>query len=306
LQFVPSTAVGFEHWPVAGLQVPATWHWSEAVQATVLPAVHTPVLHVSFRSHWFPSLQAVPSATIGFEHCPVVGLHVPAAWHWSDAVHVTWLPAVQAPAWQVSLRSQALPSLHAVPFVTLEYWVVLTPGWHVSHVLVPLVAPAATHAPPIEQKPALSVGAEQTPVELLQVPAVWHESGAAHVTWLPAVHVPDWHVSLRSQAFPSLQDVPLLTFVYADVLALGWHDSQVLVPLVAPAGTHAPPIEQKPALSVGAEQSPVEVLHVPAVWHESGAAHVMWLPAVHVPDWHVSLRSQAFPSLQDVPLLTFV
>jgi hypothetical protein len=42
---------------------------------------------------------------------------------------------------------------------------------------------------------------------------VWHESGAVHDTWLPAVHVPDWHVSLRSHAFPSLQDVPLLTFV---------------------------------------------------------------------------------------------
>jgi hypothetical protein len=78
-------------------------------------------------------------------------LHVPAAWHWSEAAHVTWLPAVQAPLWQESFRSQAFPSLHAAPLLTLVYVDVLTAGWHVSHVFVPLVAPAATHAPPMEQ-----------------------------------------------------------------------------------------------------------------------------------------------------------
>jgi hypothetical protein len=94
------------------------------------------------------------------------------------------------------------------------------------------------------------------------------------VTVLPAVHVPAWQVSLRSHAFPSLHDVPLLTFEYADVLTLGWHVSQVFVPFAAPDATHTPPIEQKPALSVAAEQTPVVGLHVPAVWHESGALHV--------------------------------
>ncbi|MGO9715225.1 MAG: hypothetical protein ACLQBL_40630 [Polyangiaceae bacterium] len=48
---------------------------------TWLPAVQAPAWHVSFRSHAFPSLQLVPLATVGFEHCPVLGLHVPAAWH---------------------------------------------------------------------------------------------------------------------------------------------------------------------------------------------------------------------------------
>ena len=78
----------------------------------------------------------------------------------------------------------------------------------------------------------------------LHVPAVWHESGAVHVTWLPAVHTPAWHVSFRSHELPSLQDVPLLTFVYAEVLMVGWHVSQVFVPLVAPPATHAPPMSQ--------------------------------------------------------------
>jgi hypothetical protein len=109
-------------------------------------------------------------------------LHVPATWHESLAVHTTVLPAVQTPAWQLSLESQRLPSLHAVPSLTSEYCVVLTAGWHDSHVLAPFAAPAATHAPPMKQDPALSVGAEQTPVVALQVPAVWQESGAVQVT----------------------------------------------------------------------------------------------------------------------------
>jgi hypothetical protein len=54
----------------------------------------------------------------------------------------------------------------------------------------------------------LSVGAEQTPVDALQTPGLWQESGAVQVTWLPAVQTPDWHESFRSHAFPSLQLVP--------------------------------------------------------------------------------------------------
>src|SRR5439155_1901071 len=42
LQAVPLAFAGFEHAPVAGLQVPAVWHWSEAVQAARLPPVHWP------------------------------------------------------------------------------------------------------------------------------------------------------------------------------------------------------------------------------------------------------------------------
>ena len=81
LQEVPSAAEGLEHWPVEGLQVPATWHWSLAVHVTWLPAAQTPLWHVSFKSQALPSLQAVPFAAVGFEHWPVLGLHVPATWH---------------------------------------------------------------------------------------------------------------------------------------------------------------------------------------------------------------------------------
>jgi hypothetical protein len=80
------------------LHVPAAWHWSDAVHVTGLPPVHVPDWHVSVCVQRLPSLQLVPFATAGFEQVPVAGLHVPAAWHWSDAVHVTGLLPVHTPA----------------------------------------------------------------------------------------------------------------------------------------------------------------------------------------------------------------
>jgi hypothetical protein len=35
---------------------------------------------------------------VGLEHVPVDGLHVPAAWHWSSAVHVTGFDPEHTPA----------------------------------------------------------------------------------------------------------------------------------------------------------------------------------------------------------------
>jgi hypothetical protein len=42
LQATPFAALGLLHCPFAGLQVPATWHWSDAVHTTGLAPVHTP------------------------------------------------------------------------------------------------------------------------------------------------------------------------------------------------------------------------------------------------------------------------
>ena len=44
------------------------------------------------------SLQAVPSGFGGLVQMPVAGLHVPAAWHWSEAVQTTGLAPTQRPA----------------------------------------------------------------------------------------------------------------------------------------------------------------------------------------------------------------
>lgn len=81
---------------------------------------------------------------------------MPAVWQESLAAHVTGLDPVQTPFWQESDCVHALPSEHVVPF-------------------------AAT-------------GFEHWPVVELQVPAVWQESLAAHVTGLDPVQTPDWHV----------------------------------------------------------------------------------------------------------------
>jgi hypothetical protein len=80
LQAVPSATGGFEQAPEAGSQVPAAWHWSDAVQLTGAP-LQAPAVQTSFFVHSWPSLQLVPSATGGFVQVPEAGLQVPAAWH---------------------------------------------------------------------------------------------------------------------------------------------------------------------------------------------------------------------------------
>jgi hypothetical protein len=140
------------------------------VHVTAAPALQVPFWHVSLRSQALPSLHVVPFAAVGFVHAPVAGLHVPAAWHWSLAVHVTGFEPAQTPDWQASVCVQALPSLQGVPFDAM--------------------------------------GFEHVPVEGLHVPAAWHASDGAHVTVAPGVHTPTWHVSFESHLFPSLQLVP--------------------------------------------------------------------------------------------------
>src|SRR5438876_1181443 len=59
LQAVPLGFAGFEHLPVAGSQVPAVWHWSEAAQTTGLLPVQSPLSQVSVCVQALPSLHAV-------------------------------------------------------------------------------------------------------------------------------------------------------------------------------------------------------------------------------------------------------
>src|SRR5437867_5472961 len=126
------------------MHVPDTWRWSAAVQTTGWLPVHVPLSHVSVCVHAFPSLHAVPSGLAGFEHVPLAGSHVPAAWHWSAAVQTTgWLP-VHVPLSHVSVCVHAFPSLHAVP--------------------------------------SGLAGFEHVPVAGLLAPAAWHWSATLHTT----------------------------------------------------------------------------------------------------------------------------
>ena len=147
--------------------------------------MHVPLSHVSLWVQAFPSSHAVPSAFAGFEHVPVAGSHVPAAWHWSAALQTTgWLPA-HVPLSHVSVCVQALPSSHAAP--------------------------------------SGLTGFEHVPVAGSHVPASWHWSAALQTTgWLPT-HVPLSHVSLCVQAFPSLHAVPSAFVGFEHIPVAGSH-----------------------------------------------------------------------------------
>src|SRR5438094_920077 len=121
LHVVPLAFDGFEQVPVEGSHVPATWHWSEAMQVTGLEPVHIPLWQVSVWVQALPSLHAVPFVFGGLEHTPVLVLQVPTSWHWSDAVQTTGLEPVQVPLWQVSVCVQALPSLQVLPSVLFGF-----------------------------------------------------------------------------------------------------------------------------------------------------------------------------------------
>src|SRR5881392_157761 len=284
LHAVPLLAFGWEHWPVAVSQVPATWHWSEAVQTAGMGTVPVPLWQVFVWAQALPSLHAVPLLAFGWEHRPVAVLQVPATWHWSSALQTTGLAPVQVPLWQVSACVQALPSLHAVPLLAfgLEHWpvaVLQVPAtWHWSSALqttglLPVQSPlwqvsvCVQALPSLHAVPLLAFGLEHWPVAVLQVPATWHWSEAVQTTGLLPVQSPLWQASVCVQALPSLHAVPLLAF--------------------------------------GLEHWPVAVLQVPATWHWSEAVQTTGLLPVQSPLWQASVCVQALPSLHAVPLLAF-
>src|SRR5438477_95597 len=130
-----------------------------------------PASQASVRVQALPSSQPVPSGLAGLLQTPDAGLQMPAVWHWSAAVHTTGLAPTQAPAAQVSVRVQALASSHGAP--------------------------------------SSLAGLLQTPDAGLQVPAVWHWSAAVPTTGFEPPPLPAALPSLRVQALPSSQLVPL-------------------------------------------------------------------------------------------------
>jgi hypothetical protein len=136
-----------EHCPVAEAHVPGTWQTSVALQPTAGPAVHTPPRHVSGVVHALLSaLHAMPSVALGYEHVPVVGLHVPAVWHCAGAAHTIAWPGMQTPLWQVSFCVHALPSSHAAPLVGAHVPVLLAHAEQPLHVVVSFChCPLASH-----------------------------------------------------------------------------------------------------------------------------------------------------------------
>jgi len=60
VQVEPFVTAGLEQVPASGLQVPASWHWSIAVQLTGMPPTHVPLGHVNDPKHKFVALQGIP------------------------------------------------------------------------------------------------------------------------------------------------------------------------------------------------------------------------------------------------------
>ena len=280
-QAVPSGAGGLEQAPVAGLQVPARWQSSEAVQTTGLPPVQTPAWQVSVRVQASPSSQAAPSILGGLEQIPVVGLQTPMSWHWSDARQTTGVPGTHWPApLQTSWPLQGLPSSQDV-----------SRGFG---------------------------GLEQTPVPGSQVPAEKHGPAAVHWTGVPGTQAPAWQVSSWVQAFPSLQAAPSALGGLEQVPVAGlqvpgsWHWSEAVQttaapPRQTPAWQVSPIVQRLPSLqsmpsgASGLEQRPVAGSHTPATWHWSSGWHWTWFDPTQAPFWQVSVRVQALPSSQAAP-----
>ena len=72
VQGVPLPLGGFEHRPVPGLHVPASWHWSSGAQTTGVPP-HVPLVHWSPLVQRAPSLHGVPFGLVDVSTQPVSG-----------------------------------------------------------------------------------------------------------------------------------------------------------------------------------------------------------------------------------------
>src|SRR5205823_6212957 len=334
-QAAPSGFAGLEHVPVAGSHEPAAWHWSAAAQTTGFVPVHVPAWQVSVRVQAVPSSQAAPSGFAGLEHVPVAGSHEPAAWHWSAAAQTTGFVPVHVPAWQVSVRVQAVPSSQAAPsgFAGLEHVPVAgshePAAWHWSAAaqttgFVPVHVPAwqvsvrVQAVPSSQAAPSGFAGLEHVPVAGSHEPAAWHWSAAAQTTGFVPVHVPAWQVSVRVQAVPSSQAAPSGFAGLEHVPVAGsqvpaaWHwsagaQTTGFVPVRVADGQVSlcvqalPSLQAAPSGFAGLEHVPVAGSQVPAAWHWSAGAQTTGFVPVHVPAWQVSLCVQALPSLQAAP-----
>src|SRR5947199_269476 len=253
----PSSLAGLLQTPEAGLQTPAVWHWSAAVHTTGLAPTQAPAAQVSVCVQALPSSHGAPLSLAGLLQTPDAGFETPTARQWAAAVQATGLAPTQAPASQVSVCVQALPSSHGAPLSlagllqTRVAGLQAPTGWHWSaavHVtgLAPTQMPAAQASvcvqalPSSHGAPSSLAGLLQTPDAGLQTPAVWHWSAAVHTTGFAPTQAPAAQVSVCVQASPSSQGVP--------------------------------------SSCAGSEQVPVAGLHVPAAWHWSEGVHTTAVP----------------------------
>ena len=316
-QLVPSDLAGLEHAPVVGLQVPASWHWSGAVQTTGLAPVHAPAWQVSLRVHALPSSHVVPLGFAGLEQAPLAGLQVPASWHWSGAVQVTGFAPVHAPAWQVSVRVHALPSSHAAVFGAWTQPVAAVQESSVHGLPSSQFGGGPpTHLPPAHVSPVVQAfpsshraafGLFTQPVVGLQTSSV-QAFPSSQLGASPPTHRPPVQVSAVVHAFPSSQGAVfgLLTQSLAGSQESSVHglpSSQLRAAPVQTPSEHMSPVVQAFPSSQGAVFG---VLTQPVAGSQESSVHglpssqLSGAPA-QTPSEHMSPVVQAFPSSHMVP-----
>jgi len=248
-----------------------------SLQLSGVPAAHTPLWQVSLPLHTLASAHGVPFSTAACVQ-PKTGSQVSVV-HTLLSLQLSAVPAVQAPAWQVSLPLHTLPSAHGVPF-TSGAFVQPVRGAQVSvvHTLLSLQlsgvpaaqAPLWQVSAPLQRLPSRHGVPFRTAVFVQpntgsQVSVV-HTLLSLQLSAVPAVQAPLWQVSLPLQTLPSLQEVPFNTGV-----------------LTQPAS--------------GLQLSVVQTLL---------SLQLSAVPAAQVPLWQVSLPLQTLPSPHEVPLATGV
>src|SRR5438445_663694 len=161
LHEVPFASAVRRH-PLSGSQVSVV-HGLLSLQLSAVPPMQMPARQVSAPLHTLPSLHEVPFAS--------AVCWQPASWSQVSVVQgllslqLSGVPALQAPAWQVSAPLHTFPSPHGVPFTT------------------------GTFRQPV-------AGSQLSVVQgLLSL----HSSG------VPPVHAPAWQVSAPLQRSPSVQ-----------------------------------------------------------------------------------------------------
>ena len=106
--------------PLTHVAPTAVWQAGGVVHVTAVPGVQAPAWQVSAPLHASASAHDVPSASAGYVQAPEPLSQVaPTAVRQAGGVlHVTAVPGVQAPAWQVSAPLHASASAHDVPFAS--------------------------------------------------------------------------------------------------------------------------------------------------------------------------------------------
>jgi len=206
LQAVPFATAGLEQVPVAGLQVPAVWHWSIAVHVTGLAPRHAPAWHASVCVHALPSSHAVPLTRLDHAVVDSAGVHAWQALAGLMSPAGIAIPPMTQPGPQLPV-AQTRPLPHDVPSGSVAW----------AHVPAPSQASVEQGLPSSGQAAPLALSTTVQPPLPSHAELCWQLVAAQAYADPP--QTPAVHTSVEVHASPSLHAVPLATRDHAVVEA---------------------------------------------------------------------------------------